>query len=136
MLNLFILALSLVGLWISVYFTAVFYKWCAPDVFWIPKVCRLKEQTCMTILDTPRAKLFGIPNSVFGIGVYSYLILNLFLPFSWTLALVLLLFAVFRSMYLAYSLLYVTKIPCPLCFTSHFINLILFILVFKMTVSG
>ena len=131
-----IFVLSCIGLWISVYFTGVFYHWFQPNVFWIPQVCRLKEESCMTVLGTPRAKLFGIPNSAFGIVMYAYLILNLFIPFPYLIALVLLLLAVLRSIYLAYSLIFVTKIPCPLCFTSHIINLVLFLTVLKTMLSG
>ena len=131
-----ILILSFVGLWISIYFTGVYYKWFRPDVFWIPQVCQLKESSCMMILDTPRAKLFGVPNSVFGIGLYIYLILNLFAHFSSVVALILLALAVIRSIYLAYSLIFVTKVPCPLCFTGHIINIILLLAVFKITISG
>ena len=133
MSSILIFVLSLVGLWISVYFTGVYYKWFEPNVFWIPQVCQLKEASCMTVLGTPRAKLFGVPNSAFGIGMYSYLILNILIPFPWLIAVVLLLLAVLRSIYLAYSLIFVTKIPCPLCFTSHIINLVLFFVVLKMT---
>ena len=131
-----IFILSLLGLWVSIYFTGVFYKWFQPNVFWIPQVCQLKEESCITVLGTPRAKLFGIPNSAFGIGMYSYLILNLLIPFPLIIALVLLALAVLRSIYLAYSLIFVTKIPCPLCFTSHVINLALFLIVFKTMVSS
>src|SRR3989338_3695091 len=109
MISLFIFVLSAIGLWISIYFTGIFYKWFQPDVFWIPKVCQLKEASCMTVLDTPRAKLFGVPNSAFGIGMYSYLIISLFVPFPYIIAIVLLLLAVLRSIYLAYSLFFVTK---------------------------
>ena len=90
----------------------------------------------MMIIDTPRAKLFGIPNSVFGIGLYTYLVFNLFTHFSSALALVLLIFAVIRSIYLAYSLIFVTKAPCPLCFTSHITNIILLFTVFKTAFPG
>jgi len=136
MFPILIFALSIVGFWISFYFTGVFYKWFQPNVFWIPQICQLKEESCITVLGTPRAKLFGVPNSTFGIGLYCYLIMNLFIPFPLAIAVVLLAFAVLRSIYLAYSLIFVTKIPCPLCFTSHVINLILLLTVFKMTVSG
>ncbi len=136
MIPFLIFALSLIGLWISIYFTGVFYKWFQPNVFWIPQVCQLKEESCITVLGTPRAKLFGIPNSAFGIGLYCYLMVNLFIPFPLVIALVLLGLAVVRSIYLAYSLIFVTKIPCPLCFTSHVINLVLFLTVFKMVLSG
>ena len=135
MLPLVIFALSALGLWISIYFTGVYYRWFKPDVFWIPQVCRLKEESCMTVLGTPRAKLFGVPNSAFGIGLYLYLILDLFF-FPPIVAFVLLIFAVLRSVYLAYSLLFITKIPCPLCFTTHAVNILLFFAVFKLTFSG
>ena len=82
----------------------------------------------MTVLGTPRAKLFGIPNSVFGISLYFYLIVELsryhYLISPW--ALYFLALALARSLYLAFSLLFITKIPCPLCFTGHIINLLLF----------
>ncbi len=89
----------------------------------------------MNVLGTPRAKLFGLPNSLFGVGLYLYLILDLFF-FPPEIALFLLLAATVRSIYLAYSLLFVTQIPCPLCFTTHGINLSLFLIVLKMTFSG
>ena len=126
-LNSLVIGLSIAGLWISIYFTGVFYKWFQPHVFWIPKVCQLNEKTCLNVLETPRAKIFGIPNSALGIGIYSYLILDCFF-FPPQLGLGLLVMAVLRSVYLAYSLIFVTKIPCPLCFTSHVINLALFLI--------
>lgn len=127
MANTLIILLSLVGLWISIYFTGVYYKWFPPHVFWIPKICQLTEQSCLTVLETPRAKIFGIPNSALGIALYSYLILNGFF-FPPVTGLVLISLALLRSLYLAYSLIFITKIPCPLCFTSHGINLLLFLL--------
>ena len=86
----------------------------------------------MNVLGTPRAKLFGYPNSLFGIGLYLYLIFDHFF-FPPHVALFLLAVATIRSIYLAYSLIFVTKIPCPLCFTTHLINLCLFLIVLKMT---
>ena len=130
-----ILVLSAAGLWISIYFTGVYYRWFKPDVFWIPQLCQLKEESCMTVLGTPRAKLFGIPNSAFGIGLYLYLILGLF-SFPPKVAFVLITLAFLRSIYLAYSLLFITRIPCPLCFTTHVINALLFLTVFKLAFSG
>jgi len=131
-LAMMVFVLSLVGLWISIYFTGIFYQWFKPNVFWMPMVCQLKEATCMNVLGTPRAKIFGVPNSAFGIGIYTYILLDLFW-FPGTIGLVLLGMALFRSIYLAYSLLFVTKIPCPLCFTSHGINLTLFLIYGTLT---
>lgn len=118
--------LCVLGLWISVYFTAVSYRWVSPDVKWVPQFCRLKEATCQLVVHTPRAKLFGIPNSVYGIALYSYLLLYfLGLPLPWAVGFAGAALAALRSLYLAYSLLFVTRILCPLCFTTHGINLIL-----------
>ena len=127
-MTLIALLLCLIGLWISVYFTAVSYHWISPDVKWVPQVCQLKEASCQLVLQTPRAKLFGIPNSVYGIVLFSYLILFfLGLPLPWVWGFIGAGLATLRSIYLAHSLLFVTRIPCPLCFTSHGINLFLFI---------
>lgn len=127
-MNLIAIGLCIVGLWISVYFTGVSYKWFSPNVKWIPQFCRLKEQSCQLVIFTPRAKLFGIPNSVYGIGLYFYLLfffLGVSLP--WGIAFLATGLSVVRSVYLAYSLIFVTRVACPLCFTSHIINTILFI---------
>ena len=125
---LLILLLCGLGLWISIYFTGVAFHWISPNVKWIPRFCQLKEATCQLVLETPRAKLFGVPNSVYGIGLYLYLALFfLGVPLWWGVAFVATALAVFRSIYLAYSLLFVTRVPCVLCFTSHAVNLILFI---------
>ncbi len=71
--------------------------------------------------------------SVFGIGLYFYLLLFFIgFPLPWILGFVVTGLAVLRSIYLAYSLLFVTRIPCPLCFTSHLINLILFIVLWRL----
>ncbi len=127
MLILGIILLSAVGFWISFYFTGVYYKWFLSNVVWVPRFCRLDEKSCLTVLETPRAKIFGIPNSAFGMIVYGYLIVgSLFFPPL--LGFLLLALALGRSLYLAYSLLFVTKIPCTLCFFSHAINLILFLI--------
>ncbi len=127
-MNFLSLILAGVGLWISIYFTGVSYHWISPNVKWIPRFCQLKEATCQLVIETPRAKLFGIPNSVYGIGLYIYLLLFfLGLPLPWFLGFIAAALATLRSIYLAYSLLFVTKIPCPLCFTTHGINLFLFI---------
>ena len=122
------LFLCVLGLWISVYFTGVSYRWFPADVKWIPQVCQLKEESCQLVIHTPRAKLFGVPNSVYGIGLYLYLILFfLGLPLPWVLGLAGAGLATLRSIYLAYSLIFVTRVACPLCFTTHLINLFLFI---------
>jgi len=132
MMTWMVVFLSVTGLWISFYFTGVFYKWLSPETKIIPRVCQLKVNTCQLVLETPRAKMFGIPNSVFGLFVYSYLIVDQW-AFPPVIGFILVSFALLRSIYLVYSLVFVTKIPCVLCFTSHMINLILFLIYAKVT---
>lgn len=127
MLEWAIILLSGAGLWISVYFTGVYYKWFSPEVMWVPKVCRLDEKSCLNVLGTPRAKVFGVPNSALGILVYAFLLLTSHF-LSPRPGFLLLAFALGRSVFLAYSLIFITRIPCKLCFASHAINLALFLI--------
>jgi uncharacterized membrane protein len=124
----FFFILSGTGLWISFYFTGVYYRWFKPDVNWIPQVCRLEEKSCLTVLGTPRAKFFGLPNSVFGLAAYPILMLDAAWLDMPQVSLFLVLAMLGRSIYLAYSLLFITRIPCPLCFTTHAVNALLFLL--------
>ncbi|MCE2543354.1 MAG: hypothetical protein J4F30_07965 [Acidobacteria bacterium] len=71
------MALAVVGLGISTYFTGVAYRWIRPDTRWIPAFCRMGERTCASIVFTPRARVFGLPNSVLGQVFYVALLAGL-----------------------------------------------------------
>ncbi|MBU3758446.1 MAG: vitamin K epoxide reductase family protein [Candidatus Omnitrophica bacterium] len=129
-----IFLLSLTGLLISFYFCGVYYRWFSPDAAWIPKVCRMNEGICASIVHRPHAKLFGIPNAVLGFIFYSYLIADLFF-FPPGLALVLSAAALMRSLYLAYALIFWERTSCRLCFVSHVLNGALMILLIGSGVS-
>jgi uncharacterized membrane protein len=125
--------LSVVGLLISSYFTAIAYRWIAPDARWMPAVCRLGERTCASIVFTPRARLFGVPNSVLGQAFYLTLVTAVssgWLARDPVYALVAVASGVTVAVgaYLSYSLLFITRVPCLLCFVSHAINLVVFVL--------
>ncbi len=123
--------LCLVGLIISSYFTGVAYHWVRPDTRWIPPVCRMGEETCATIVFTPQARVFGPPNSVLGFLFYATLATA---AITGGLDERLIHFAllgasgvtVALACYLSYWLLFVARVTCVLCFTSHTINLALF----------
>ena len=125
-----LIGLCLVGFGVSSYFTGVAYHWVRPDTRWIPAICRMGEQTCATIVFSPQARVFGVPNSVFGQLFYASLALvagsgGLDEPL---IRLVLLSASggtVLLGLYLTYSLLFVARVNCVLCFTSHAINLVL-----------
>ena len=127
-----LVGLCLIGFGISSYFTGVAYHWVRPDTVWIPAICRMGEQTCATIVFTPRARVFGVPNSVLGLLFYATLgTVTMSGGLDETLVRVVLLCAggvtVLLGLYLTYSLLFVTRVNCVLCFTSHAINLVLFV---------
>lgn len=121
------------GLGISTYFTAVAYRWVRPDARWIPAFCRMAEKTCASIVFTPRARVFGLPNSVLGQAFYLALLVGTPLglldgPQLFRFYLGASLLTVALAVYLSYSLLFITRVPCVLCFTSHGINTVLFLL--------
>ena len=127
-----LIGLSVIGMTISTYFTAVAYHWIRADERWIPGFCRMGEQTCASIVFTPQARVFGLPNSLLGQIFYVAIIIGVPLglvdqPLLWRLYLSASLVTVGLGVYLSYSLLFVTRVPCKLCFTSHGLNTIIFV---------
>jgi uncharacterized membrane protein len=132
LIDIAVVLLSVIGLLISSYFTAISYRWIRPDEKWIPAFCRLGERTCASIVFTPRARVFGLPNSVLGQVFYAALVIGGLAGRleggALTLYLLASLVTVALGAYLTYSLLFLTRVPCTLCFTSHLINLVIFIM--------
>jgi uncharacterized membrane protein len=79
-----------------------------------------------SVVKTRRAHLFGhVPNSVFGLAYYlCAAIAAFFQTVAWVhvLTLIAAAFAAATSLYLAYSLLFVTRRPCAYCWTAHAVN--------------
>ncbi|HSB10552.1 MAG TPA: vitamin K epoxide reductase family protein [Blastocatellia bacterium] len=126
------IVLAAIGWYIASYFTLVYYGLVAANTSLMPRVCRLEEQTCQTVLNTRYARVFGVPNSLLGLLYYSIVIV--ILSCGWEggpLGAVLIAvawFTVALGFVLVYSLLFVIRIPCPLCLAGHTINLALAIL--------
>ena len=126
-------ALAAVGFAIASYFTAVAYRWMRPDATWIPAFCRMGERTCASIVFTPGARVLGLPNSVLGQLFYAALLVGVPLglldqPLLLALYRAGSLATVALAVYLSYTLLFVMRVPCPLCFASHGINTVIFVL--------
>jgi len=87
------------------------------------------------VVQTPRARaVAGIPNAAFGLAYYAALaaaIPLLGVSEVRTAALLASVGAAAFSAYLAYSLLFVTRMPCVYCWTSHFVNWILPFLILR-----
>jgi len=117
----------ILGLAISLYFTAIYKGLIKGIPFLVPKkICR--KNTCSEVLRTGFAHVFGPPNFVLGIFYYMLIFgTTLYaLPYwGYYVMLVLTWFVVLLSVYLAHALIFRLKIPCTLCFVSHVLNLII-----------
>jgi len=91
------------------------------------------ELTEPSVVQTRQARLFaGLPNSLIGFVYYAALAIGVWIARTPAQLLVLLaaaLFAALTSLVLAYSLLFITRKPCPYCWTSHAINWVLIVLI-------
>lgn len=143
MIEWLIIVLALSGFIISCYFTFAYYGW-VKNARWVPAVlCAREGSSCVTVLQAPYARLFGVPNSL--VGMFYYLvILSLFAaafilrdyvhhPVTSLLAGTAYLgsiFAVLTGAHLIYALRWKLRINCPLCYAAHAINLAIFVLLF------
>jgi uncharacterized membrane protein len=143
MLRLFILLLSLGGLADALYFTLAFYGRIR-KARWVPEIfCAREGSICVTVVRTPYARVFGVPNSLVGIVYYVLLIVwTMFVPRYVSISghvwrpfetLGLLLFGasvstVVLAFYLIRALRRVLHTGCPLCYAAHAMNIILFVL--------
>jgi uncharacterized membrane protein len=137
--------LSLVGLGDAIYFTLAYYGR-VENARWVPEIlCAREGSSCVTVVKTEYARVFGWPNSLFGMGYYLVLIGWTFIPPdglaaadlkvpALTFLLRFLLTAasavtVVLGAYLVYALREKLHTDCPLCYLAHVINAILLVLV-------
>ena len=126
-----LVVLSLVGAWNALYFSAVTHEWTTSAARFVPAFCRPDEGTCMRIVRTPYARVFGVPNSDVGLVYYalviawtvgSYAAGQPVLPWAFRLAT---LATVVVGAYLTWALRYRLRTACPLCLAGHAINLLI-----------
>ena len=128
-----LVCLCAVGGIISLYFTAIAFHWVEADSYRLPISCRLEQQACNAIVFTPSARILGPPNSLLGLIFYTFLGTaaatgNLHDPLVHLIGLSGSAIALLLSLYLIYSLLFIVRAKCVLCFTSHAINLTVFVI--------
>lgn len=98
------------------------------SVFMLAKTVRAQRGALCepSVVQTPRARLLaGIPNAAFGVAYYPLLGVGVWIATQpWEAAILCLaaLLAAAMSVALAYSLLFVTRMSCPYCWTSHIVN--------------
>lgn len=129
-----LLGAGVAGLVDSLYFTLVTYGLMAPDARFIPRVCRMDRGSCTTILRSRWARLFGLPNSVFGVAWSAVVIAAAAagvttgdVPFC-RLLLAAASVTVAVSVLLAWALLARLRAACPLCFVAHGVNVAVLVL--------
>ena len=84
-----------------------------------------------SVVKTPRARLYGVQNSLLGVVYYPALAVAIWwvrAPVARLIVLAAVLFAAATSAVLAYSLLFITRRECPYCWTAHAVNWSLFLL--------
>jgi uncharacterized membrane protein len=124
--------LSIVGLLISAYFAAIYYRVVPTVDRYVPKFCRVEPAACETVLKTPEARLLGVPNFDLGMLYYASLLSSAFMFALWK-QLHLMLFlgsivTVVTGLYLSYVLAFRLRVRCALCFLSHAVNLLIFLI--------
>ena len=139
-----ILLVSGAGLANALYFTFAYYGR-VRGARWIPEaLCAREGSSCVTVLQTPYARVFGVPNSL--LGILYYLMLIAWSALQWSPAMdiyfhvtyfvlsllhILILASaatVVLGFYLIYSLNYKLHTHCPLCYAGHAINATLLVL--------
>ena len=142
-LRLLILLLSLGGLADALYFTLAYYRRIR-KARWVPEIfCARQDSSCVSVLRTPYARIFAVPNSLLGVIYYVLLMVWIMFvprhvsisgyplkPFE-TLGLLLSgasLSSVVLGFYLIHALRRVLYIHCPLCYLAHAVNIALFVL--------
>jgi len=143
--RILIVVLSVVGLANALYFTFAYYGR-IKKARWVPELfCAREGSSCVTVVQTPYARVFGLPNSLLGIAYYVALIVcaatdwpfgsNVFIHFTnvvFSLSHILLFppsaVTVVLGFYLIYALRRKLHTHCPMCYLGHAINAILFVL--------
>ena len=145
LLRFLICALALVGLADSLYFTLAYYGRIR-KARWIPEIlCAREGSACVTVVQTPYARVFGVPNSLLGIVYYVLLIAGamenwtfgvnfdfhfarVVVPFGMAILILISAGTILVGFYLVYALRRKLHVDCPLCYTAHAINVAIFVL--------
>lgn len=135
----------MVGLANALYFTFAYYGR-IKKARWVPEIlCAREGSSCVTVVQTPYARVFGLPNSLLGIVYYIALIvgaltdwsygINLYIqstgikyPFGLVLLILASAVTVVLGFYLVYALRRKLHTHCPMCYLGHAVNATLFIL--------
>lgn len=97
-----------------------------------PEICRLEDGGCAVLFRSPRAALLGVPNALLGLILYALLAAGLAFDAPAWLLLLMTTPAVAMSVFLGRSLI-VNGHQCRICWTGHFSNVALFVMLLVRT---
>jgi uncharacterized membrane protein len=92
-----------------------------------PEICRLEDGGCAVLFRNPRSRLLGVPNAALGLLLYVLLAIGLLAGAPAWLLLLMTVPAVAMSAFLGRSLI-VNGYQCRICWTGHFSNAVLFLM--------
>jgi len=137
-----ILILSLAGLLDALYFTLAYYGR-VRKARWVPEIlCAREDSSCVAVVRTLYARVFGLPNSLLGsayyLGLIGWILAGggqasaagpaVWLHGVWWLLVAASGVAVVLGFYLIHALWRILRVHCPLCYAAHAINLALMVL--------
>jgi uncharacterized membrane protein len=100
-----------------------------------PQVCQLEHGGCAVLFRSPRAALLGVPNALLGLVLYALLAVGLRLNWPPWFLLLMMVPAIAMSAFLGWSLI-TRKLQCRICWTGHFANAALVLLLAARTLRG
>jgi uncharacterized membrane protein len=143
MIAFLIVVLALAGLILSFYFTFAYYGRVKKSR-WVPEIlCAREGSSCVTVVQTPYARVFRVPNSLLGIFYYLAVIgwtlggtrvrnaaehVGSLAVWSASLLIAASVLTVVLGFYLIFALRRRLHVDCPLCYTAHAINAVLLVL--------
>ena len=92
-----------------------------------PEICRLEDGGCAVLFRSPRSRLLGVPNASLGILLYVLLAIGLLAGWPSRVLLAMMVPALAMSAFLGASLIR-NGHQCRICWTGHFANLALALL--------
>jgi tetratricopeptide (TPR) repeat protein len=98
-----------------------------------PEVCLMEDGGCAVLFRSPRSRLIGVPNALLGVTLYTLLAAGLILRWPAWLLFAMTLPAVAMSIVLGHSLI-TRRLQCRICWTGHFANAALALMLFLRAV--
>jgi uncharacterized membrane protein len=91
-----------------------------------PAVCKLEQGGCAVLFRTKRASLLGVPNALFGVGLYVFLAAGIVAGWPNLLLLLAATAGLAMSVFLGISLIR-NHLQCRICWAGHVSNALIWV---------